>query len=50
MAHQRARHRQHLLLAAGQGAGQLACALLQAREHAEPLLDVGSMPALSLRV
>ena len=39
LAHQRARDRQHLLLAARQGAGQLVLALLQAREALELALD-----------
>ena len=39
VGHQGPAHGQHLLLAAAEGAGDLALALLEAREHREGLLD-----------
>ncbi len=41
LAHQRAAHRQHLLLAAGQRAGELLAALLEARKQRVDALDRG---------
>ena len=40
--HQRARDRQHLLLATGEGAAILAAAFLQAREEREDHFYIGS--------
>ena len=48
--HQRARDREHLLLAAGQRARLLAQALLQAREIAEDALKILRHAARSRRV
>ena len=48
-AHQRAADGQHLLLAAGQRAGQLRAALLQARKQVVDALEVGLDLAVSRR-
>ncbi len=48
LAHERARHGEHLLLAAGHGAGELVAAFLQAREQHEHALDVGGDAGLVL--
>ena len=40
LAHQRAADREHLLLAAGERAGGLLLALLQARENAEDVVEI----------
>ena len=42
LGHQRARHRQHLLLAAGERAGNLLLALLQARKQLEHLINAAA--------
>ena len=41
LAHQRAAHREHLLLAAGERAALLGDALLEAREELEDVVEVG---------